>query len=177
MVPGKLSTFVSAVSGDRFAVSHPKQLMPSTVMGNYMETYKGEPSNGKDFYSLLLQSTEFTSELGKVALASGQLEAEIILYFKRKDLKFEHKKATLGTLIRIGENEGVFDSNLLIAFKQSKKQRNEFMHNLYSLFIELVNEELLPRNNLLDSDVVTYNEYAWQLKENLEGLAEIISRK
>lgn len=39
--------------------------------------YKGEPTNGKKFYDLLLKSDEFTSELGRVILTSGRLVRDL----------------------------------------------------------------------------------------------------
>ena len=48
--------------------------------------YKGDYISGIKFYNLLFESREFTSEMGKVALASGKLEAELIIYLKRKGI-------------------------------------------------------------------------------------------
>ena len=45
--------------------------------------YKGEPSKRLDFFNLINQSAEFTSELGKVTLASGRLEVELIFFLKK----------------------------------------------------------------------------------------------
>ena len=53
-------------------------------------------------------------------------------------------------------------------------QRNEFAHNVYALFTGAVKETLLPRSNLLDSDIETYTEYARQLVNNLNSLADIV---
>ena len=142
-----------------------------------MKIYKGIPINGKDFYSLLLESNDFLTQLGKMVLAAGQLEAEIILYFSRKSVKIKNPKATLGQLIKLGKDMNQFDTNLVIALNQVNDQRNEFIHNIYSLFIELIDEKMLPRTKLLDSDVVTYVEYAWLLKENLDNVAKIIKNR
>ena len=139
--------------------------------------YKGRPSKGKEFYILLSESEEFASELGKVTLASGFLEAEIIKFIQRNEIKVNPKTSTLGRLIRKVEENNLFDNNILTALKQCKDQRNEFIHKLYSLFTGLIEQELLPINGLLDSDLITYNEYARQLIGNLEHLAEVISVK
>ena len=138
--------------------------------------YKGQQTGGKDFYKLLLDSEEFTSELGKLALASGMLEAEISLYLKRKGIKIPDK-VTLGGLITLAKKNDVFEKNLLIVLSEIKTQRNEFMHRIYSLFIGLLDEELFPIKNLLDSDVKTYTDYAWQVRSNIQGVAETISKK
>ena len=139
--------------------------------------YKGEPTQGKEFYDLLYQTDEFTSELGKVTLASSKLEAEIILFLKRKGIKDKYEKSTLGKLIDILKKNNLVDDNLIIALKQTSIQRNYLTHNIYSLFIDLLDETILEKNNLLDSDVHTYIERAWQLKENLIALSEIIQEE
>jgi hypothetical protein len=46
--------------------------------------YKGEPTKGLEFYKLLNQSEEFTSELGRFTLASGHLEGQLSKLFKAK---------------------------------------------------------------------------------------------
>jgi len=145
---------------------------------NYEEMmYIGEPTQGKEFYDLLYQSDEFTSELGKVTLASSKLEAEIILFLKRKGIKDNYEKATLGKLIDIVKKNNLIDYNLIISLKQISIQRNYLTHNIYSLFIDLLDETILEKNNLLDSDVHTYIERTWQLKENLIALSEIIQEE
>ncbi len=147
-------------------------------MCNYEEMmYIGEPTQGKEFYDLLYQSDEFTSELGKVTLASSKLEAEIILFLKRKGIKDNYEKAPLGKLIDIVKKNNLIDYNLIISLKQISIQRNYLTHNIYSLFIDLLDETILEKNNLLDSDVHTYIERTWQLKENLIALSEIIQEE
>jgi hypothetical protein len=139
--------------------------------------YKGEPTEGIKFYNLLVESKEFTSELGKVALASGRLEAELILFLKRNGITGNFKKATLGSLIAIAEKNDLLDKNMIIALRQISEQRNYLAHNIYALFTDLIDETVLEKNNLLDSDVHLYIEKAWQLKENLDGLTDIIKQK
>lgn len=139
--------------------------------------YSGEPIQGKEFYYLLVESDEFTSELGRMTLASGMLEAEIIKYFKRSGHDLYPKTLTFGRLIGFGKKHDLFLSNELNALDMLNAQRNEFTHRIYSLFIGLMQEERLPTSNLLDSDISTYIEYAWQLKDNLEGMTEIIIKK
>ena len=139
--------------------------------------YKGEPTEGIEFYNLLVESDEFTSELGKVALASGKLEAELILFLMRNGIKGNYKRATLGTLVDRAKKNDLLDKNMIIALEQISKQRNYITHNIYALFTDLIDETILEKNNLLDSDVHLYLERAWQLKENLDGLADIIKQK
>jgi len=139
--------------------------------------YQGNPSKGLEFYNLLNQSDEFTSELGKVTLASAKLEAEIILLLDRKGIGENHSKSTLGTLIRIAKKHKFFSKNEILCFSVILEQRNYITHNIYALFIDLIQETIFPKENLLDSDVHTYMEIALELRENLDGLAEVIKSK
>ena len=139
--------------------------------------YKGEPTEGIKFFALLLESDEFTSELGKVALVSGKLEAELIIFLKQYRIKGNYKHATLGSLIDTVEKNNLLDRNLISALRLAAKQRNYITHNIYALFTDLIDETILERSSLLDSDVQLYFERAWQLKENLVHLAELIKQK
>jgi hypothetical protein len=139
--------------------------------------YKGEPSKGIEFFNLLFESDDFNTELGKVALAAGRLEAEIVLYFIRNGIKENVNRLTLGQLVKIGEKSNLLDRNLITALEEISRQRNYLTHNIYALFIELIDETVLERSNLLDTDVLTYIERAWQLRINLIDLADLISKQ
>jgi hypothetical protein len=139
--------------------------------------YKGEPSKGLEFYNLLIESEEFTSELGKVALASGRLEAELILFMTRNKVKGSLKKSSLGQLISLAASHKLFSDNEITTFKRLNMQRNYITHNIYSLFINLIDETILEKENLLDSDVHLYIERASILAENLNGSADFVKNK
>jgi hypothetical protein len=139
--------------------------------------YKGEPTKGIEFYNLLVQSDDFTSELGKVALASGKLEAELIIFLKKKGVEGKYDTATLGTLIDIAEKKELLKKSLVNNLRLISRQRNYITHNIYALFSDLIDETILEKDNLLDSDVILYIDRAWQLKENLDGLADIIKKE
>ncbi|PVY40944.1 hypothetical protein [Pontibacter virosus] len=139
--------------------------------------YKGEPSEGIEFYNLLFKSDDFNAELGKVALAAGRLEAELMRFLYRNGVKEKVVGSTLGKLVDLGNKHKLFDKNLAIALDITRKQRNYLTHNIYALLTELIDETILKRSNLLDSDVHTYEERAWQLRGNLVALADIISEK
>lgn len=139
--------------------------------------YKGEPSKGLYFFNLLNQSAEFTSELGKVTLASGRLEVELIFFLKENEISGDYRNATLGKLLRISNENNLFSSNEIIAFEMILKQRNYITHNIYALFANLIDETIMEKENLLDSDVELYIERAWQLTENLNDLANLIKDK
>ena len=140
-------------------------------------TYKGEPAKGIEFYNLLFKSEEFNIEMGKVTLAAGRLEAELMLYLKRKGVTENLSRSTFGSLIITGKKHNLFDKNLVISLELLCKQRNYLTHNIYALFTDLIEETILEKHNLVDTDVITYIDRAWQLKENLVGIADIISEK
>jgi hypothetical protein len=136
--------------------------------------YQGSPTGGIEFYKLLYESPEFCAELGQVTLASGQLEAELIRLLLRKAVPNAVEGLTLGQLVKIAAKHNAIGQNEITWLNELCKQRNYLTHNIYALFIELIEETRLERSNLLDSDVHTYIERAWQLKENLIHLAEIV---
>lgn len=139
--------------------------------------YRGEPTKGIAFYNLLFESDEFNIELGKVILAAGKLEAELILFLKRSGITQNLSRSTFGSLIKIGKQHNLFNNNnLTIALELICKQRNYLTHNIYALFIDLHEETILEKNNLLDTDVELYIERALQLKENLLGIADVINK-
>jgi hypothetical protein len=54
-------------------------------------------------------------------------------------------------------------------------QRNYLAHNIHALFHGLIEESILERTGLLDSDTYAFMERAWQLAEDLNALAEIVT--
>lgn len=137
--------------------------------------YEGLPFQGLEFYKLLYKSDKFCAQLGRVVLAAGNLEAELIHYFEREEFKSNTKRATLGQLISIAKENSI-DKNLIIALDMVCKQRNYLTHNIYSLFAGVIEETILEKHGLLDSDVDLYIERAWLLRENLEGLSKIVTK-
>lgn len=140
-------------------------------------SYTGQPAKGLEFYNLLFDSPDFNIELGKVTLAAGRIEAELILFFKRNGVTERLDQLTLGTLIKVGKRHNLFDKNLVIVLEELCRQRNYLTHNIYALFIDLVDESILEKHNLIDTDVITYCERARQLQENLVNMADIIRNK
>ena len=112
-----------------------------------------------------------------MTLASGKLEAELIIHLEKHNVKGKYKRATLGTLIEKLEQNELLDKNMISALRMISKQRNYITHNIYALFIDQLDETILQKNDLLDSDVHLYIERAWQLNENINGLADIIKQK
>lgn len=139
--------------------------------------YKGEPLIGLDFFNKLMESEEFNQELGKVTLAAGRLEVELIQYYRRIGVNDNLNRFTLGKLIQFGKKNDLLESNLASALESTCTQRNYITHNIYALFSEVIDETILPKNNLLDTDVLTYIEKAWITRNNLIDLADLINKE
>ena len=139
--------------------------------------YAGKPTEGLEFYRLLFKSDEFCAEMGRVALASSQLEAELIQLLIERKVPNKVEGLPLGALVKAARKHKALEENVLSALDDLCWQRNYLTHNIYALFIGLIEETRLERSNLLDSDVHTYTERAWQLRENLVGLADIVANK
>lgn len=134
----------------------------------------GEPLEGVEFFDQLSEDENFCKELGRAILAAGRLEAELIKYFSMNGIDEETNKANLGRLLRIAKKNEILDK-MVPALEMLNDQRNYLAHNMYALFSGQVEETILPRTDLLDSDIDVFAERAWQLKENLNGLAEIVA--
>jgi len=135
---------------------------------------RGERAGGLEFYTLLCEDDEFCKELGRAVLAAGRLESSLKRYINNNAPDEDTKKATLGKLIQAAEKHQLL-SKMVPALDMLKDQRNYLIHNIHALFSGLVEETILESTGLLDSDVGLFTERASQLKENLEGLADIIS--
>lgn len=139
--------------------------------------YLGKPTEGLEFYSLLFKSDEFCSEMGRVALASSQLEAELTQLLLGRRVPEKVEGLPLGALVKAAKKYSLLEPDVLSALDDLCWQRNYLTHNIYALFIGLIEETSLERSNLLDSDVHTYTERAWQLRQNLVALAEIVAKR
>ena len=141
-----------------------------------MSMGKGEPAEGLEFYALLCADDDFCKELGRAILAAGRLESAISRHISNHVPDESTTQATLGQLIRFARKHQLL-LKMLPALEMLRDQRNYLTHNVHALFSGLVEEAILERTGLLDSDVELFTVRARQLKENLDGLAGIISNK
>lgn len=139
--------------------------------------YKSKPSARLDFYNLLFESNDFTSELGKVVLSSGKLEVELIKFLKKNNIKEDIKKATLGKLISLANKNNLLAKNEKMVFELIKNQRNYLIHNIFSLLSNLIEETELENEDLLDSDVQLFIERAALLNVDLIEFSDMITNK
>lgn len=136
---------------------------------------KGEPLEGVEFFNQLYVDKEFCLYLGKVMLSASRLESELIKYLSNKEVKEKTHRANLGALIRIAEDNSILEK-VVPVLREIKDQRNYLSHNLHALFVGLIDETVLPRTDLLDSDIDVFTDRAVQLDENLSGLADIMAK-
>jgi hypothetical protein len=137
---------------------------------------KGEPVSGPDFFRLLYADDKFCAELGRAVLAAGRLESALKRYIAEHAPETDMTKAALGRLIEFAKKDRLL-YRMLPALETLRDQRNYLAHNVHALLSGLIQETILEGSALLDSDVHTYTERAWQLKENLNHLADIVERK
>jgi hypothetical protein len=138
--------------------------------------WKGEPVDGPAFYALLCGDDEFCAELGRAVLAAGRLETALKQHIIDNALHPDLTRATLGRLITIARDRKLL-SKMLPALEMLRDQRNYLTHSVHALLSGFIEETILEGSNLIDSDVHTYTERAWQLAENLNGLAEVLQRE
>ncbi len=136
---------------------------------------KGEPLTDIVFFEQLSADDEFCKQLGKAMLSAGRLESELSKYIQHNQSGVKTSKATLGKLIGIAENNKLL-ANMVPALKDINSQRNYLAHNIHPLFAGLIEETILPRSELLDSDIDIFTERALQLTENINGLADIVAK-
>jgi len=136
---------------------------------------KGVPVAGREFFDLLYADSEFCERLGRTMLAAGRLETELKLYLDANLVKYK-EHATLGNLINLLKKHGLM-KKVQPSLELLRDQRNYLTHNLHALFSGLIGETVLERSNLLDSDIDTFAERAWQLAENLDGLADVMAKE
>ena len=141
-----------------------------------MRKFEGRPVGGTEFFALLCADDDFCAQLGRAMLAAGRLETALKRYLKttRPELKYQH--ANLGALLRLLQKHTLL-VKMQPALEVLKSQRNYLAHSIHALLSDWIEETILERSDLLDSDVSTYCERAWQLTENLNGLSEIVEKE
>lgn len=134
---------------------------------------RGEPITGVEFFKLLCADDRFCAELGRTVLAAGRLESALKRNLAANAPGEDTAKATLGRLIECCRRNSLL-TQMIPALETLMQQRNYLLHNIHALLSDLIEETILERADLLASDVVTYTERAWELRNNLNGLAELV---
>lgn len=140
-----------------------------------MRTRTGGSVDGPQFFALLRADDQFCADLGRVVLAAGRLESALKRTLSRHGFARDTGKATLGKLIDFCREKNLI-AKMIPALEMLRDQRNYLIHNIHALLSDMIQETILERENLIDSDVHTYTERAWQLRDNLDGLAELLEQ-
>lgn len=151
-----------------------KSPQPAPLLnGVVMCPRKGELVTGLEFFELLCADDRFCAQLGRAVLAAGRLESALKRYLAANAPSEDTTKATLGKLIQYCKKHTLL-TRMIPALEMLRDQRNYLTHNIHALLSDLIGETILERADLLDSDVDTYTERAWELNNNLNGLARIV---
>lgn len=135
----------------------------------------GEPLISEDFYHQLSSDDEFCMHLGRAMLSAGRLESAITVYINQHKPDANTNRANLGRLIGLAEKHELL-SNMVLALKNLNEQRNYVAHNIHALFSGLIEETILPRTGLLDSDIDIFIDRAKLLTDSLNAFAGIVEK-
>jgi len=128
------------------------------------------------FYNILFTNDEFCMELGRVILVTGKLESLIKKFLNKNNENTKFIESTLGGLIfKLKKYDSL--KNVVPALSMLKDQRNTLIHEIHSYFSGLIEHTLIDDDNLIDSDVSLFIERAIILRENVEGIIQIINGK
>lgn len=137
---------------------------------------KGEPVEGKEFFALLNDDAEFCAQLGRAMLAAGRLETVLKRFLRSHAPALKTERATLGHMVKLLREKTLL-TKMQPHLDLLARQRNYLAHNIHALLSDWIEKTILERSDLLDSDVHTYQERAWQLTENLNALAAILEQE
>ena len=137
---------------------------------------EGRPVGGTEFFSLLCADDEFCAQLGRAMLAASRLETELKRFLHARHPELNTEYANLGWLLKL-LSKHVLLERMQPALNVLKSQRNYLAHSIHALLSDWIEETILERADLFDSDVSTYCERAWQLTENLNGLADVVEKE
>jgi len=124
-----------------------------------------------EFFSILFHNQNFCAALGRVVLAAGRLESLLREYLELNGVMVKEWEATLGKLTLLLKDNNLITRNGEMHFNDMKSQRNYLTHKLFDLFAERIEETVLPRTDLLNSDTEYFTERADILANDLDHFA------
>lgn len=120
-----------------------------------------------EFFKSLTESDEFCMELGHVILESSRLESLLSQYLNGQ---VRNKKLTLGGLIKLAKEKKLLPK-MIPALEMVTYQRNALTHDLHKFSSGDLKESVLKST---ESEIGSYIERAFLLRENLRHLADIV---
>ena len=134
-------------------------------------------SDRTKFYTSLYDSDEFISELGKMTLEMGRLEAELKTFLQKVGIRTNLGRDTLGLLIAKLNNCELINSQDICRFNDLRKQRNFLTHNLYAILSNQVEERSTSVVDRLQDDVESYVEHVLTLRRSIRELMDMLYQK
>lgn len=119
----------------------------------------------EEFFLLLYEESEFCDGVGKVMLAAGMLETNLRRYLNAKGVKGVCSKSTFGSMVKRLKDRSLLSRNGEMHFDDLVLKRNYLAHSLYDLFSRVIDETILPRDELARMDVETFADKAQTLAE------------
>lgn len=116
---------------------------------------KGEAVEGNQFFGLLYDDSEFCGQLGRSMLAAGRLETALKRFLRSRAPTLKTERATLGTMVKFLKEKELL-TRMQPHLDLLARQRNYLAHNIHALLSDWIEETILERSDLLDSDVHTY---------------------
>jgi hypothetical protein len=130
-----------------------------------------------NFFERLYQDQEFCETLGKVTLAAGRFESDLRTYLRLRGAEMPDR-STFGQLINALKDRRFLSENGVRVLRHLAFQRNYLTHSLFDLLSFRIKETVLPREDLdVVADVSTYVDKAWELEQNLSGMARLVEEK
>lgn len=135
-------------------------------------TFEFVPSEA--FYELLYKDEEFCSAIGKVMLSAGRLETNLRSYLRDKAVKGVADRSTLGSLVRVLNDNNLLSRNGQMHFNDLVTKRNYLAHSLYDLFSNVIEQTILPNSDLTESDVEHFTERAEGLAQDFTHFSNLV---
>lgn len=137
---------------------------------------KGVQAEGNELFDLLRVDDAFCTALGRTVLAGSRLETRLREYLIRNGAEGVKVRDTLGRFLDHAER-----TSLLLSWVPTLRvlvtQRNYLVHSVHPLFAGAIEETILPRSNLLDSDIEGFTDRARELIEDLNSLARVLEKQ
>ena len=135
-------------------------------------TFEFVPSEA--FYELLYKDEAFCGAIGKVMLSAGRLETNLRAYLRDKGIMGVADRSTLGSLVRVLNDNNLLSRNGQIHFKDLVTKRNYLAHSLYDLFSNVIEQTILPNSDLTESDVESFTERAEDLSQDFTHFSNLV---
>jgi len=126
------------------------------------------------FYTSLYDSDEFISQLGKMTLEMGRLEAELKAFLQKAGIRTNLDRDTLGLLIAKLSNCELISPQDISRFNDLRKQRNFLTHNLYTILNNQIENRSTSDAERLKHDVESYVEHVIRLRRNIRELMDVL---